>query len=60
MKIAEARKRLAEVGMVIRRLSDTQEWKVNVRGGTEATAYYAVDLDDAVETGLIMAKHREG
>ena len=31
------------------------EWCVNVRGGTEATAYVTDDLQDAFEHGRIMA-----
>jgi hypothetical protein len=31
------------------------EYRVNIRGGSEATAYYTDDIQDAVKTGLAMA-----
>jgi hypothetical protein len=34
------------------------EYRVNFRGGREATAYYTNDLDDGLQTGLAMARER--
>jgi hypothetical protein len=35
---------------------DTEEFRINFRGGKEATAYYTNDVDDALGTGRAMAK----
>ena len=34
-----------------------REFRVNVIGGTEATAYYTDDRQDAVDTGIAMRRH---
>ena len=34
------------------------EWRVNVPGGSEATAYYTNDADDAINTARRMMEHR--
>lgn len=49
-----ARKELAKYNMVIRK-DASKEFRVNFRGGKEATAYYTADLQDAVETGKKMS-----
>jgi len=54
MVLARARMILRALGIVIRR--EDGEFRVNFRGGDEATAYYTDDLDDAVETGQDMAR----
>jgi hypothetical protein len=41
-------------GMVLRRIVETREYRVNFRGGAESTAYYTNDLTDAVRTGILM------
>ena len=58
--VAEARERLAEVGVTIRRTLD-REYRVSLKGVDEpdASAYYTGDLEDAVGTGLDMAKRRD-
>jgi hypothetical protein len=53
MTIKQAREELGRVGMVLR--ASDGEFRVNVRGGAESTAYYTNDLDDAVGTGRLMA-----
>lgn len=34
------------------------EYRVNYRGGKEATAYYTTDVEDAYHTGLAMVEER--
>lgn len=50
-----ARILIREAGCVIRR-TDWGEYRVNFRGGKEATAYYTTDLTDAVDTARAMSK----
>lgn len=60
----QARRELAALGMTItkdtvgRGPTGSGEYRVNYRGGTEDSAYYTPYLDDAVETGRVMAEHR--
>jgi hypothetical protein len=44
--------------MTIRVTPDGQ-YRVNFLGGWESTAFYTLDLDDALETGLAMAAQRK-
>lgn len=44
---------LSEIGMGITKRDD--EYRVNFKNGTENTAYYTNDLQDALETGMKMA-----
>ena len=54
----QARTTLAGRGMVLTKKDD--EYRVNFReGGSEATAYYTTDLEDALATGEAMADQRE-
>jgi hypothetical protein len=55
MSLKEVCSRLCGSGMTIRK-TEHDEYRVNFRGGKEATAYYTTDLDDAYNTGVIMAK----
>lgn len=41
-------------GFTLRNTGD--DYRVNVRGGSEATAYYTDDLQDAVDTAAAMAR----
>lgn len=44
-------------------LPETGEFRINIRkadGGSEATAYYATDLQDAIDTAESMARWRDG
>ena len=52
------RARLRAAGMTIRVTPDGQ-YRVNFLGGRESTAFYTLDLDDALETGLAMASERK-
>lgn len=55
--LAQAKMELRTVGIVITHLADTDEYRVNFKGGKEATAYYTNDITDAVLTGRSMAQH---
>ena len=52
------RARLRAAGMTIRVTPDGQ-YRVNFLGGCESTAFYTLDLDDALKTGLAMAAERK-
>jgi hypothetical protein len=52
--IKTAKAELAKHGLVLSH--NDGEYRVNKRGGREATAAYTNDLDDAVGTGIAMAK----
>ncbi len=41
-------------GLTITKKSATDEFRVNYKGGSEGTAYYTNDLEDAYHTGLAM------
>jgi hypothetical protein len=47
------RKELRKYGIAILKVEG--EYRVNFRGGKEATAYYTNDLRDAYDTGIAMA-----
>lgn len=52
MTLEQVREELGRVGVTIRKRDG--EYRVNFRGGKEATAYYTTDLEDALQTGLAM------
>lgn len=54
--LARAKAVLRAVGVTINKRHG--EYRVNLLGGREATAYYTDDIQDAVETGLRMADQR--
>ncbi len=54
MTFETVRDGLKDHGIAIKRTQDG-EFRVNYRGGIEATAYYTDDLRDAWLTGLTMA-----
>jgi hypothetical protein len=54
--IKQAKALLAPHGMVI--TSNDGEYRVNFKGGDEATASYHTDLPDAIGTGIDMAKRK--
>ena len=54
MTLRKAREILRAVDVVIRR-TDYGEYRVCVRGCGEESAYYTNDLEDAVDTGRMMA-----
>lgn len=53
MTIREAKQMAAAFGCTLRR-SYGDEFRVNIRGGGEETAYYTDDLADAVKTAQAM------
>lgn len=53
MSLLAARERLKRCGCTITKTDG--EYRVNVKGGMEATAYYTNDIDDAVSTAERMA-----
>jgi hypothetical protein len=59
MTIKEAKARIRPLGLVLRNDIEAGEYRVNYRGGREATAYYTNDLDDAVNTAQAMATWRD-
>ncbi len=58
MTMQQAKVILRAIGVSIRK--DDGEYRVNIIGGTELTAYYTSDLEDAVATGKAMSKAPEG
>lgn len=57
MTVEEAQLELRKLGMVLSK-TKYNEFRVNFKGGSEATAYYANDLGDAVGTGRSMSQQR--
>jgi hypothetical protein len=57
MTIRRAKLALHEHGVSLRYRDG--EFRVNLAGGNESTAYYTDDLQDAVETGRMMANRTE-
>lgn len=58
--IAHATAELRAIGISLRHIVDTGEYRVNFKNGEEATAYYSPDLEDAIATGHMMAARKEG
>lgn len=58
MTFKEAQKWAQSKGLVLTKDADSGEYRVNFKGGKEATAYYTDDLPDAVGTGEAMCKER--
>jgi len=56
LTIAGVKAQLKPLGVTMNSKPETGEYRVNLAGGTEATAYYATELDDALATGLYMAQ----
>jgi hypothetical protein len=54
MRLKDARNALRQHDMVLERGGD--EYSVNFAGGEAETAYYTNDLEDAVNTGLLMRR----
>lgn len=48
---------IRRLGASVRYFSEWREYRVNIPGGNEATAYYTDDLDDAIGTAKQMMKH---
>jgi hypothetical protein len=58
MTIRDAKLELAKLGMVLSK-TEYGEFRVNFKGGSEATAYYTNDLEDAIGTGRLMGQQRQ-
>jgi hypothetical protein len=56
LTVEQVKKELRPLGLTLQVLPG--EYRVNFRGGAEATAYYTDDLDDARRTGVAMADHK--
>ena len=55
----EVKKEAKALGMEIKwDYNGYEEYRVNFKGGKEATAYYTVDLEDAINTARAMVKER--
>ncbi len=54
MTLHDAKRELAKLGITMTTRPAIGEYRVNVAGGKETTAYYATDFDDAYQTGLQM------
>lgn len=54
--LSSAKLDLAKVGVVLT-VKDS-EYRVNFRGGSELTAYYTNSLEDALGSGLDMARRK--
>ncbi len=52
-----AKELLRPYGVTVTRRADVGEYRVNLAGFSEATAYYTSSLLDAYGTGLYMADH---
>ena len=57
MTIAQLKASLPE-GIVVRKVDG--EYRVNFRGGSEDTAYYTDDIQDAADTARVMAQSCKG
>mgnify|MGYP001281503713 CR=1 FL=1 len=57
MTIREAQAIARENGYTLRK-TECGEYRFNIKGGEEATAYYASDLDDAIKT-IRLEAHRQ-
>ncbi len=55
LRVFDVREQLRVHGITLRVTRD-REFRVNLRYGREETAYYATDLQDALDTGLRMAE----
>lgn len=53
-RVRDVRKALSAIDIVLNRVG--ADFRVNFRGGREATAYYTSDLSDALQTGIAMSK----
>ena len=58
MTLQEAKSIARHLGLTLRKVR-SGHYRVNFREGDETTAYYADDLEDAVNTAVEMARKRE-
>ena len=59
MTFKEAQKQMRIIGLVLSR-TDYGEYRINFRGGTEATAHYDTDLQSVIDTGITMVARQRG
>lgn len=59
MKLQGVKLVLSAVGVTCVYKGATEEFRVNFVDGNEDTAYYATELEDALNTGLDMAARRQ-
>lgn len=57
LRFTETRVALKVIGVTLTRKDG--EFRVNLKGAAEATAYYTTDLDDALGTGQHMAAQKK-
>lgn len=55
LTIKQAKQIVSNLGLVLKRNAEFNEFSVNFRGGNEVTAYYTNDIYDAVATARVMA-----
>lgn len=58
MNLKDVKKQLSAIGVTIKTIEGT-EYRINFKGGSEASAYYTDDLEDALITGKVMAERQE-
>ena len=58
MTVQEAKSIARHLGLTLRQVR-SGKYRVNFRDGDESTACYAVDLEDAVNTAVEIARKRE-
>jgi len=58
MTLQEAKSIARHLGLTLRKVR-SGHYRANFRDGDETTAYYADDLEDAVNTAVEMARKRE-
>lgn len=56
-KFKEVEQIVSQMGLTIKRIANTDEYRVNYKNGREATAYYTNDLEDAYLTAYAMSFH---
>jgi DNA repair protein RadC len=60
LTVVQVQAQLRPLGIVLRKKDAYGDFRVNYRGGSDSTAYHTPDLDDALATGLAMARRAGG
>lgn len=58
MNMKSVKEEFKNLNLTIRH-TEFGEYRVNFKGASEDTAYYASDIEDAYSTGLVMLKGRK-